>query len=175
MEKLLFVPFSCVICLLLRYYDHFNFLVCKSVFRGLSKDLVISTALHHYLVLLPTTFTQNFTSFEFSDFRLLLERNEQLGKKSWIAENFFSYMGLNTVCFEVLEKTLEYRGRPWTETFFKFIGKLVFVAFSWVIYVLFRHYVPFIFLVSQSVSCRLAKNLLVTGAQHHCLVLLPYF
>ena len=82
MEKSIFVPFSCVIYLLFRYYDHFNFLVCKSVFRGLSKDLVVSNALHHYLVLLPPTFTQNFTSFEFSHFQVLLEWNEQLGKKS---------------------------------------------------------------------------------------------
>ena len=71
---MVFVPFSWVIYLLFQYYDHLNFLVYKSASSGLSKELVVSTALHQCLVLLLPTFIQNFTNFdldEFSQFRAL--------------------------------------------------------------------------------------------------------
>ena len=72
-EKMVFVPFW-VIYLLFGYYDHLNFLVCKSASSGLSKVLIVGITLCQCLVLLPPTFTQNFTNFgqdEFFHFRAL--------------------------------------------------------------------------------------------------------
>ena len=66
-EKMFFVPFSWVIYLLFQYYDHMNFLVCKRASFWLSKELVVGTALHQCLVLLPPTFTQNFTNFHLDE------------------------------------------------------------------------------------------------------------
>ena len=176
MEKLVFVPFSCVTYLLFRYYDYFNFLVCKSVFYGLSKELVVSTALHQCLVLFPPTFTQNFTSFdldEFSQFRVLLKRKGQSGKKIVNSRNFLFIRTLITMCFRILEKIFEYRGRAWTGTIFKFIEKMFFVPFSWVIYLLFQYYDHMNLLVCKRASFWLSKELVVGTALHQCLVLLP--
>ena len=160
MEKLVFVPFSCVTYLLFRYYDYFNFLVCKSVFYGLSKELVVSTALHQCLVLLPPTFTQNFTSFdldEFSQFRVLLKLKGQSGKKIVNSRNFLFIRTLITMCFRILEKIFEYRGRAWTGTIFKFIEKMFFVPFSWVIYLLFQYYDHMNLLVCKRASFWLSR------------------
>ena len=75
------------------------------------------------------------------------------------------------MCFQVLQIFFEYRGRPWTGTIFKFMEKWLFVPFSWVIYLLFQHYEPLNFLACKSVPCRLSKELVVSSALDHCLVL----
>ena len=51
--------------------------------------------------------------------------------------------------------------------------KLVFVPFSWVIYLLFCYNDPFKFSVYESVFCRLLKELVVSSALHQCLVFFP--
>ena len=51
--------------------------------------------------------------------------------------------------------------------------KLVFVTFSWVNYLVFRHNEPLNFLVYESVILRLPKELVVSSTLHHCLALLP--
>ena len=75
------------------------------------------------------------------------------------------------MCFQILQIFFEYSGRPGTGTIFKFIEKLFFVSFSWAIYLLFQHHESLNFLVSQSVSCRLSKGLVVDSPPHQCLVL----
>ena len=76
---------------------------------------------------------------------------------------------------QILQIFFEYSGRPGTGTIFKLIEKLFFVPFSWAIYLLFQHHEPLNFLVSQSVSCRLSKGLVVDSPPHQCLVLFESF
>ena len=77
------------------------------------------------------------------------------------------------MCFQVLEKSFEYRERSLVATFYKFIERCVFDPFLWFIYLLFRYYHHFNFLVCKSVLPGLPKELIVGTTLHQCLVLWP--
>ena len=134
-----------------------------------------SSAFHYCLVLLTFTFTKNSKNFEYDFFghvRALLKRKEQPDKKIVNSRNFKLAEDFNHHVFSGPKIFFEYRERPWTETISKFIKKMVFVPFSWVIYLLFQYYDHLNFLVYKSASSGLSKELVVGTALHQCLVLL---
>ena len=122
-----------------------------------TSNIVVNSAPHQCLVLFKSIFNQKIKWFWQKQFSTFSEASETKGtaekKKLCIAEIPCSSRTFMTMCFQVLEKISEYRG-----TIFKLIEKMFFVPFSWVIYLLFQHYEPLNFFVSQSVPCRLPKD-----------------
>ena len=61
----------------------------ESVTRRLSKELFVSSTLHHCLVLLLSTFSEIFIDFDkFAHLRALINRNRHSSKKVLNSRNF---------------------------------------------------------------------------------------
>ena len=141
--------------------------MCKSISRRLSKRLVVSSALDQYLVLLASTFAQKFTDFDQDNlphFRTLLKI------KSWKSYVYGGHQSpFSSRSWKIFLST---GGGIEGEPFLSLWKSCFLVPFSWVIYLLFRHYEPLNSLMCKSVSLRMSKKLVVSSAMDQCLVLL---